>query len=144
MSFGLWKIHSANIYWTFFMLRFNHGIHPESPLTFSFSLPHLPLPMLPVLPFPHRFPITVEGKMKAYCGRESLASKAWLFLVTNLIGAFFFFFFPRPFLQKMNKCLLPVLSLHSLGSPLEMGMKGKESHSQDVYSNHALKSIGDG
>ena len=82
--------------------------------------------------------------MKAYCGRESLASKAWLFLVTNLIGAFFFFFFPRPFLQKMNKCLLLVLSLHSLGSPLEMGMKGKESHSQDVYSNHALKSIGDG
>ena len=50
----------------------------------------------------------------------------------------------RPFLQKMNKCLLPVLSLHSLGSPLEMGMKGKESHSQDVYSNHALKSIRDG
>ena len=79
--------------------------------------------------------------MKAYCGRESLASKTWLFLVTNLIGAFFF---SRPFLQKMNKCLLPVLSLHSLGSPLEMGMKGKESHSQDVYSNHALKSIGDG
>lgn len=78
--------------------------------------------------------------MKAYCGRESLASKTWLFLVTNLIGAFF----SRPFLQKMNKCLLPVLSLHSLGSPLEMGMKGKESHSQDVYSNHALKSIGDG
>ena len=46
--------------------------------------------------------------------------------------------------KKMNKCLLLVLSLHSLGSPLEMGMKGKESHSQDVYSNHALKSIGDG
>lgn len=58
---------------------------------FLFPLPHLPLPMLPVLPFPHRFPITVEGKMKAYCGRESLASKTWLFLVTNLIGAFFFF-----------------------------------------------------
>ena len=80
--------------------------------------------------------------MKAYCGRECLASKAWLFLVTNLIGVIFFF--SRPFLQKMNKCLLPVLSLHSLGSPLEMGMKGKETHSQDVYSSDALKSIGDG
>lgn len=83
--------------------------------------------------------------MKAYYGRQCLVSKAWLFLVTNLIGAPPPpFFSSRPFLQKMNKCLLPVLSLLSLGSPLEMGMKGKESPSQDVYSNHALRSIGDG
>lgn len=144
MSFGLWKSHSANICWTFFMLRFNHGIHPESLLTVSFSLPHLPLPMLPALPFPHHFPITVEGKnesvlWKAVSGLKSMALSSY-----DLIGGPPPFFSSRPFLQKMDKCLLPVLSLLSLGSPLEMGMKGKESHSQDVYSNHALKSIGDG
>ena len=82
MSFGLWKSHSANIYWTVFTLRFNHGIHPESPLTFSFSLPHLPLPMLPALHFPHCFPITIEAKnesilWKGVSGVKSMALSSY-------------------------------------------------------------------
>lgn len=39
--------------------------------------------------------------------------------------------------------MLQVPPLHSLVSPLEMGIEGKETHLQDVHSNDAPKNIWD-
>lgn len=58
-------------------------------------------------------------------------------LYTNLIVAMSFL--DHSFL-KINIFMLPS---HSLGSPLEMGTEGKETDSQDVDCNDALKSIWD-
>lgn len=54
-----------------------------------FFFPILPPFCLP-LPSPPHFLMSV-GKMKLYSRRECLKSKAWLFLVTNLIVAMSFF-----------------------------------------------------
>lgn len=61
MAIGLWKIHLANVCWTFFMLKFNEGIHSEIPLKFSFSLSYLPF-----APFPYPSPLfNIHGKNEA-------------------------------------------------------------------------------
>lgn len=68
------------------MLKTNQHLHPESPLGFPFSQSPLPFAHLP---FPSPFS-SIHGKNERILQRECLESKAWLFLVTNLMAAMSF------------------------------------------------------